>query len=122
MDAQTGRPLFKAVEEFLIHGVKYAFPVQRGETTRGVPTAYAAPPLSGQIVANGDLPPIWPDPDGEVDEIDEEPVSARRMAERLMGSRADPPRPTGLDHEDAERLKATLVELLELKRVLDQAR
>ena len=66
MDAQTGRPLFKAVEEFLIHGVKYAFPVQRGETTRGVPTAYAAPPLSGQIVANGDLPPIWPDPDGEV--------------------------------------------------------
>ena len=66
VDAQTGRPLFKAVEEFLIHGVKYAFPVQRGETTRGVPTAYAAPPLSGQIVANGDLPPIWPDPDGEV--------------------------------------------------------
>lgn len=66
VDAQTGRPLLKAVEEFLIHGVKYAFPVQRGETTRGVPTAYAAPPLSGQIVDNGDLPPVWPDPHGEV--------------------------------------------------------
>jgi hypothetical protein len=64
IDTQTGRPLLKAVEEFLIHGVKYAFPVQRGETTRGVPTAYAAPPLSGQIVDTGELPPVWPDPDG----------------------------------------------------------
>jgi hypothetical protein len=66
IDTQTGRPLLKAVEEFLIHGVKYAFPVQRGETTRGVPTAYAAPPLSGQIVDTGELPPVWPDPDGAV--------------------------------------------------------
>jgi len=66
IDTQTGRPLLKAVEEFLIHGVKYAFPVQRGETTRGMPTAYAAPPLSDQIADNGDLPPVWPDPDGEV--------------------------------------------------------
>lgn len=66
IDTQTARPLLKAVEEFLLHGVKYAFPVQRGQTTRGVPTAYAAPPLSDQIVDNGDLPPVWPDPDGEV--------------------------------------------------------
>jgi hypothetical protein len=66
IDAQTGRPLLKAVEEFLIHGVKYAFPVQRGETTRGMPTAYAAPPLRDQIAADGDLPPVWPDPEGKV--------------------------------------------------------
>jgi hypothetical protein len=66
IDTQTGRPLLKPVEEFLIHGVKYAFPAHRGETTRGVPTAYAAPPLSGQIVNTGELPPVWPDPDGLV--------------------------------------------------------
>ncbi len=66
VDGQTGRPLLKAVEEFLIHGVKYAFPVQRGEATRGMPTAYAASPLSDQIADSGDLPPVWPDPDGEV--------------------------------------------------------
>lgn len=66
VDGQTGRPLLKAVEEFLIHGVKYAFPVRRGETTRGMPTAYAAPPLSGEFANSGDLPPVWPDPDGEV--------------------------------------------------------
>ncbi len=62
------------------------------------------------------------DPDGEAEEDGHEAGSARRMAERLMGPRADPPQPTGLSHEDTERLKATLVELLELKRVLDQAR
>jgi len=27
------RPLLEAVEEFLVHGVKYAFPVKRGEVT-----------------------------------------------------------------------------------------
>lgn len=54
----------KAVEEFLIHGVKYAFPVQHDETTRGMPTAHTAPPLSDLIA--GDLPPVWPDPHGEV--------------------------------------------------------
>jgi DNA-binding Lrp family transcriptional regulator len=66
IDTPTGRPLVKAVEEFLIHGVRYAFPVRRGETTRGMPTAYAAPPLRDQIADGGDLPPVWPDPDGEV--------------------------------------------------------
>ncbi|MDR1989844.1 MAG: hypothetical protein LBQ09_06385 [Acidobacteriaceae bacterium] len=66
IDVQTGRPLRKAVEEFLVHGVKYAFPVQRGETTRGMPTAHAAPPLCDQIAGNGDLPPVWPDPNGKV--------------------------------------------------------
>ena len=74
VDAQTGRPLLKAVEEFLIHGVKYAFPVQRGEATRGVPTAYAAPPLNDQITADGDLPPVWPDAEGDVRGVTLEPL------------------------------------------------
>jgi hypothetical protein len=74
VDAQTGRPLLKAVEEFLIHGVKYVFPAQRGEATRGVPTAYAAPPLSSQIIDNGDLPPVWPDAEGSVRGVTLEPL------------------------------------------------
>lgn len=64
----------KAVEEFLIHGVKYAFPVQRGEATRGVPTAYAAPPLDGRIASEGDLPPVWPDAEGDVRGVTLEPL------------------------------------------------
>lgn len=74
IDAQTGRPLLKAVEEFLIHGVKYAFPVQRGEATRGMPTAHAAPPLNDQIMENGELPPVWPDAEGEVRGVTLEPL------------------------------------------------
>jgi hypothetical protein len=74
VDAQTGRPLLKAVEEFLIHGVKYVFPVQRGEATRGMPTAYAAPPLSDHIADNGDLPPVWPDAEGGVRGVTLEPL------------------------------------------------
>ncbi|HEV8361876.1 MAG TPA: hypothetical protein VGQ52_00035 [Gemmatimonadaceae bacterium] len=64
--AKHRRPLLRAVEEFLIHGVKYAFPAQRGEPTRGVPTAHAAPPLSQHFSAGSELPPVWPSPDGQV--------------------------------------------------------
>jgi hypothetical protein len=64
--AKNRRPLLRAVEEFLIHGVKYAFPAQRGEPTRGIPTAHAASPLREQISGGSDLPPVWPSPDGQV--------------------------------------------------------
>jgi DNA-binding Lrp family transcriptional regulator len=60
------RPLLRPVEEFLVHGVKYAFPARRGETTRGMPTAHAAPPLNQQIVRGSDLPPVWPSAEGQV--------------------------------------------------------
>jgi hypothetical protein len=74
IDPQTGRPLLKAAEEFLIHGVKYAFPVQRGEATRGLPTAHAAAPLNSQIAESGDLPPVWPDAEGDVRGVALEPL------------------------------------------------
>jgi len=58
------RPNLGAIEEFLIHGLKYAFPAERGEPTRGVPTSYAAEPLR-QVIALGDEPlPVWPYPTG----------------------------------------------------------
>jgi hypothetical protein len=52
--------------EFLVHGIRYAFPAEIGPPTRGVPTSYAAPPLSRAIADVGDLPPVWPCPDGKV--------------------------------------------------------
>lgn len=52
--------------EFLVHGVKFAFPVARGPITRGHPTAYAAPVLRKRIVEGEGLPPVWPDPEGTV--------------------------------------------------------
>ncbi len=67
-------PIRKAVEEFLIHGVKYMFPAKRGEVTRGVPTGYAAPPLNRQIAAGADLPPVWPSASGKVRGVTFEPL------------------------------------------------
>lgn len=58
------RPLLQAVEEFLLHGVKYAFPARRGEVTRGVPTSYAAAPLNEHLNSDSQLPPVWPHPQG----------------------------------------------------------
>lgn len=60
------RPIRKALEEFLIHGVRYAFPPERGEILRGIPTGYAAPPLSSHFIDTDELPPVWPDPEGSV--------------------------------------------------------
>ena len=52
--------------EFVVHGVKYAFPPERGSLTRGTPTAYAAPPMNKEFVPDSDPPPVWPDPEGTV--------------------------------------------------------
>ena len=65
MDSPKGRPLKKSLEEFLIHGVKYAFSPDHGGLTRGVPTGYAAPPLKNIISQTNEPPPVWPDPDGD---------------------------------------------------------
>ncbi len=59
------RPVIANLEEFVVHGVKYAFPVVHGTRTRGIVTAYAAMPLSNVIVQEDALPPVWPDPQGE---------------------------------------------------------
>ena len=68
------RPNIPALEEFLLHGVKYAFPAERGEPTRGVLTGYAAPPLASLIVSGDDLPPVWPYPEGSAKGVAFEPL------------------------------------------------
>jgi hypothetical protein len=62
----TGRPIIPALEEFLLHGVRYAYPPERGELTRGMPTGYAAPPLNKVIVQPDEPPPVWPYAEGKV--------------------------------------------------------
>lgn len=54
-----------AVEEFLIHGLKYVFPAERGGLTRGVATSYGAFPLCELVGAGSDPIPVWPWPEGE---------------------------------------------------------
>ncbi|WP_338667322.1 hypothetical protein [Pseudodesulfovibrio methanolicus] len=61
------RPRFKALEEFLIHGVKYAFVPDVGSLTRGIPTAFAAPVFRGEFGSFDEDMNIyvWPHPRGE---------------------------------------------------------
>jgi len=61
-----GRPILPALEEFLLHGVRYAYPPERGELARGMPTGYAAPPLNAVIVQPDEPPPVWPYAEGSV--------------------------------------------------------
>ena len=59
-------PRKTAFEEFLVHGVKYAFPPDRGEITRGMPTGYAASFFADRISLSEELAPVWPEPTGTV--------------------------------------------------------
>lgn len=59
------RPNLSAVEEFLIHGLKYVFPAERGNFTRGVPTSYAAEPLRRRIPPSTEPIPVWPHAEGK---------------------------------------------------------
>jgi hypothetical protein len=52
-----------ALLEFLIHGLRYVFPPEWKGVTRGVLTSYAAPPLAAHFSV-GELPPVWPHPEG----------------------------------------------------------
>jgi hypothetical protein len=67
VNMEDDRPVIvrAALKEFLLHGAKYAFPATLGSSTRGVLTAYAAPPLASRITQPNEPPPVWPDPKGE---------------------------------------------------------
>jgi hypothetical protein len=66
MDMHRKIPVKSNLLEFLIHGVKYAYPPDRGGIARGMPTGYAAQPLRELIVLTDEPPPVWPDPEGQV--------------------------------------------------------
>jgi hypothetical protein len=68
------KPNISALEAFLLHGLKYAFPAERGEVTRGLPTSYAAEPLRSEISPSNDLPPVWPWPAGDTRGVGFEPL------------------------------------------------
>lgn len=53
-----------AIEEFMVHGLKYAFPAELGGLTRGIPTAYAAGPLLQLVVTGTEPVPVWPFAEG----------------------------------------------------------
>jgi hypothetical protein len=64
---ETRQPEHQALCDFLLHGVRHAFPAVRGPLARGVPTSVAAPPLADLFdggMLPPDLTPVWPSPHG----------------------------------------------------------
>lgn len=62
-DMETNKPRVnrKALLGFLLNGIKYVFPVKPAEIVRGIPTAFAAPVMTGKMMSAGDLIHVWPD-------------------------------------------------------------
>lgn len=63
-DPQSRQPIFPALEEFLIHGIRYVFPAETGELTRGIPTAHAVKPLATLFAKTQEPPSVWPCAEG----------------------------------------------------------
>jgi hypothetical protein len=74
LDEGWGYPDAQALEEFLVHGLKYVFTPVRGGLTMGMPTAHAAPPLNLVFAAHAEPPPVWPDADGTVRGVEFSPL------------------------------------------------
>ena len=57
-------PVKSHVLEFLVHGLKYLFPIENLRyMAKGMPTAYAAPVAIDEFASNGTIP-VWPTDDG----------------------------------------------------------
>jgi hypothetical protein len=91
-----------SLEELLVHGVRYFFPPEWEGEARGLPTAWAAPPLSEQLARPDGSPPVWPLPGGEVRGIALKPLDPRVPDAVLR----DPPLHELLSLVDAIRIGA----------------
>ncbi len=61
------RVIGAALLEFLVHSLKYLFPIKVEGISRGMPTGYAADPLRDLFLSSKDeLVPVWADPEGAV--------------------------------------------------------
>lgn len=58
-DGRKWQVIKPALKEFMLHGIQYVFPAEKGAPTAGMPTAYAAEPLKSHMPSN-DFPPVWP--------------------------------------------------------------
>lgn len=61
-DGQHGRPRPKRRQlfNFIIHGLKFAFPAKPGTIQRGIPTGFSAPMLDNELMSAGRYSYVWP--------------------------------------------------------------
>ncbi len=66
IDASKKKLIKSAMEEFLLHGLKYVFPAEIGMLCRGIPTSHSAQPLANKIVSDPNDQYVWPHVDGSL--------------------------------------------------------
>ncbi|NEQ70217.1 MAG: hypothetical protein F6K21_32945 [Symploca sp. SIO2D2] len=64
--AKRRKILKGALEEFLVHGLRYVFPTKVGALVRGIPTAHSAEPLKGLLMVSDDNAYVWASGSGKV--------------------------------------------------------
>ena len=79
-DAGRRRVNVGTSEELFFHALPFIVPSVVGGETRGLPTAWAVPPLAVHLAGTGDLPPVWPDPHGEVRGLELQPLHPRMVS------------------------------------------
>ena len=60
IDAQKQKVQKLALQEFLVHGLKYVYPASPGSRVRGIPTAHYVSPIKELIVTNDNDMVVWP--------------------------------------------------------------
>lgn len=58
-------PVYRNIEEFLIHGFSYVFPMEKGRVTRGFVSGIDATKLKSDFVDN-EYPIVWAHPEGNI--------------------------------------------------------
>ncbi|MCB4792224.1 MAG: MarR family transcriptional regulator [Elusimicrobia bacterium] len=64
LDPVTNKVKLRNLEEFIIYGLPYVYPAEPGEIAKGIPTAYSAPPLKGNLISSSQDIVVWPSEDG----------------------------------------------------------
>lgn len=59
-DLARPRPSRRNLYQFILHGLKFAFPAKLGAMQRGVPTLFAAPGLENLLISAGNYIYVWP--------------------------------------------------------------
>lgn len=72
---QAPRSVPHALQEFIKHGVRYVFPVERGAVVRGIPSGSVGARLGSEFPdAKENEIPVWPSPHGKVRGIGIKPL------------------------------------------------
>jgi hypothetical protein len=85
-DGFTKTAIPSAMAEFLVHGIKYAFPAEIGAPARGIATSHSAPILSGEFANSDSDKYVWSYAKGDQRGLSIKPLSENTPKASLKDS------------------------------------